>query len=443
MNRINPVTIVLMLVMVLAGFATMLSTQMQSSVPALAMVYVVVILTLGWTKPYYVLLLSMASAPFVMNVSGTGALKFSLTEINILLLSVTMLGKLILTQRLVSIGKLALPVVLYLAIAAISSVQGGIESADIIALLQTAIFCYLCPLLAINAKLSPEQNRNLLLGYAIACLFLAAIQLAFGVGNQVFGIHKNNMGQNLATGLVVWICLWMDSYRGWWTRFTVPAMLVTLLGLFITLSRGAWVGAVVGLILIALLNRRFVFLVRVLALAVPVITVMWIYLPDDSKEYATGVDSKFNRNIAARFYSRDVALTAFKQNPVIGVGVSLRKQMDATNLLFVTLGESGILGLISFFTIQVTYIVLVVRLVKSIPRTDPRFFLIVVSPTLMAVRLAHGQFDHYWVRGATTMAWVSVGVVLAIAADEKRRILRLRTRGLEVASRSVLESGTL
>jgi O-antigen ligase len=443
MNRINPVTIVLILVMLLACFTTLLSTQMQSAVPALAMVYVIVILTLGWTKPYYVMLLSMASAPLVMNVSGTGALKFSLTEINILLLSITMLGKLFLTQRLLSIGKLATPIAIYLAIAAISSMQGGVVSADIIALLQTAIFCFFCPLLAINAKLTPQQNRNLLLGYAIACLVLAVLQLSVGVGNKVFGIHKNNMGQNLATGLVVWICLWMDSVRGWWSRFTVPAMLVTLLGLFITLSRGAWVGAVVGLVVIAILNRRFVFLGRVLALAVPVIALMWIYLPDESKEYAAGVDSKINRNIAARYYSRDVALAAFKQNPLIGVGVSLRKQMDATNLVFVTLGESGVLGLLSFFTIQVIYIVLVVRLVKSIPRTDPRYFLLVVSPTLMAVRLAHGQFDHYWVRGATTMAWVSVGVVLAIAADEKRRASLLSSRRPVPAAVTVLESGTL
>jgi O-antigen ligase len=446
MNRLqalNPVTIVLMLVMLLAGFSTMLSTQMQSSIPALTMVYVVVILTLGWTKPYYVLLLSMASAPFVMNVSGTDALKFSLTEVNILLLSISMLGKLFLTKQLVSLGKLTLPVVLYLAIAAISSVQGGVVTADIIALLQTAIFCFLCPILAINAKLTPEQNRSLLFAYAIPCLLLAALQLSLGVGKQVMGIHKNNMGQNLATGLVVWICLWMDSYRGWWTRFTVPAMLVTLLGLFLTLSRGAWVGAVIGLIVIALLNRRFVFLVRILALVVPFIALMWIYLPDDSKEYAAGVDSKMNRNIAARFYSRDVALSAFKQNPLIGVGVSLRKQMDATNLVFVTLGESGILGLLSFFTIQVTYIVLVVRLIKSIPRTDPRFFLLVVSPTLMAVRLTHGQFDHYWVRGATTMAWVSVGVVLAIAADEKKRLRLLGSPPPLAASHSILENGAL
>jgi O-antigen ligase len=443
MNRINPVTIVLILVMLLAGFTTLLSTQMQSAVPALAMVYVIVILTLGWTKPYYVLLLSMALAPFVMNISGTGAIKFSITEINILLLSISMLGKLFLTKRLLAIGKLAIPVTLYISIIGISSVQGGIVSADIIALLQTAIFCLLCPLLAINAKLTPDQNRSLLLGYAIACLGLAALQLSVGVGKQVLDIHKNNMGQNLATGLVVWICLWMDSIRGWWSRFTVSAMIVTLLGLFITLSRGAWVGAVVGLIVIALLNRRFVFLLRVLVLVVPIIALMWVYLPDDSKEYAAGVDSKVNRNIAARYASRDAALTAFKQNPAIGVGVSLRKQMDATNLVFVTLGESGILGLLSFLTIQIVYVVLVVRLVKSIPRSDPRFFLLVVSPTLMAVRLAHGQFDHYWVRGATTMAWVSVGVVLAIAADEKRRHSLLRNPRLVPATLSVLEGGKI
>ena len=446
MNRlqaINPVTIVLMLVMLMAGFATMLSTQLQSVVPALAIVYVIVILSIGWTKPYYVMLLSMASAPFVMNVSGTGALKFSLTEINILLLSITMVGKMFLTKQTVSIGKLAIPVAIYLAVAAISSVQGGIVSEDVLALLQTAIFCFLCPLLAINAKLTPEQSRNLLLGYGVSCLLLAALQLSVGVGTKVFGIHKNNMGQNLATGLIVWICLWMDSLRGWWSRFIVPAMLLTLFGLFVTLSRGAWVGSVVGLIVVAVLNRRFVFLARVLAIAVPVIAIMWVYLPEDSKEYAAGIDSKQHRNIAARYVSRDVALAAFKHNPLIGVGVSLRKQMDATNLFFVTLGESGVLGLMSFITIQATYIVLVVSLIRVIPRNDPRYFLLVVSPTLMAVRLAHGQFDHYWVRGATTMAWVSVGVVLAIAADEKRRMLRLRSLGPDVSSRSVIESGKL
>jgi O-antigen ligase len=220
-------------------------------------------------------------------------------------------------------------------------------------------------------------------------------------------------------------------------------MFVTMLGLFVTLSRGAWVGAVVGLVVIALLNRRFVFLARVLALAVPVIALMWSYLPDDSKEYAAGLDSKTNRNIAARYYSRDLALAAFKQSPVIGVGVSLRKEMDATNLLFVTLGESGITGLVSFILIQFTYLVVVLRLLKSIPRIDPRFFLLVVSPTLMAVRLAHGQFDHYWVRGATTMAWVSVGVVLAIAADEKRGLWLGRSRRPVPLTASVFESGTL
>ena len=444
MNRlqaIRPTTIVLSLVVLIAGFATVLSTQMQSTLPSLAMVYVVVILILAWTKPYYVMLLSMTAAPFVMNLSGTGVLKFSLTEINILLLSIAMLGRHVLTRRLASLGKLATPVVLYIAIIGISSVQGGIVAADIIAVVQTAIFCVLCPLIAIYANLTIEQNRKILLAYAIACVLLSALQLFFGFGVFVIGIHKNNMGQNLATGLVVWICLWMDSARGWWSRFTIPAMLINLLGLFVTLSRGAWVGGVVGLVVIALLNRRMVFLARVLALVVPVIALMWIYLPDDNKQYAAGLDSKEFRNIAARFKSRDLALAAFKKNPGIGVGVSLRKEMDATNLLFVTLGESGILGLASFLLIQITFIVLVIRLVKSIPRTDPRFFLVVVSPTLMAVRLAHGQFDHYWVRGATTIAWVSLGVVLAIVAEEKKRLTLLPRRKSTFSIHSALEDG--
>lgn len=426
MNRlraVNPATIVLVMVMLMASVATVLSTQMQSIVPALAVAYAIVILAISWIRPYYVMLIVAASAPFVMNVSGFSTLKFSLTEINILLLSIAMLAKLFLSRSLLSLGNLTIPVMIYMAIVSISTVQGGVESADIVALLQTGIFCLLCPLLAINVKLSSQNNRNLLVVYAISCLLLATIQLSVGIGNQVFGINKNNMGQNLATGLVVWICLWMDSVQGWWSRLTLPAILVTMLGLFVTLSRGAWVGAIVGLLVLALLNRRFMFLARALAVMVPIITVMWIYLPDDSKQYATGIDSKEHRNIAARYTSRDIAMAAFNQNPLLGEGISFRKKMDATNLIFVTLGESGLLGLISFCLVQVVYLFVVIRVLRIVPRNDPRYFLLVVSPTLMSVRLAHGQFDHYWVRGATTMAWITVGVVLRIAAASNCRRL--------------------
>ena len=95
--------------------------------------------------------------------------------------------------------------------------------------------------------------------------------------------------------------------------------------------------------------------------------------------------------------------------------------MDATNLVMVTLAEGGILGFVLFIVALGTYFVIVVRIIRRIPPSDPRFVIVAASCAVMVSRLGHAQFDHYWVRGASTIAWASVGMVLAVYKTQTER----------------------
>jgi hypothetical protein len=127
-----------------------------------------------------------------------------------------------------------------------------------------------------------------------------------------------------------------------------------------------------------------------------------------------------------------------KESPFIGHGISIRKQLDATNLVMATLAEGGIVGFVLFLVVLWTFFAIVIRVARVLPHSDPRFFLIAASCAVMVSRLGHAQFDHYWVRGASTVAWASVGMILAVEHS-----LSVSRRRLSDSSAKSLESERL
>jgi hypothetical protein len=127
-----------------------------------------------------------------------------------------------------------------------------------------------------------------------------------------------------------------------------------------------------------------------------------------------GFDREKYDNIDLRYQNFERTSALIGKSPLIGHGISIRKQLDATNLITVTLAEGGILGFVLFIVPLGLYFKIVARLVREIPQSDPRFFIVTASCALMISRLGHAQFDHYWVRGASTIAWASVGMVMAV-----------------------------
>jgi O-antigen ligase len=249
---------------------------------------------------------------------------------------------------------------------------------------------------------------------ACSTVALAVIQVVAGPRAFAVGIHKNNMGMGLAAGLSIWLCAWFDPTRAWWSKYVVAAVGIVTVGLVFTLSRGAWVGASCALVSLAIMYGRLQLLFRTGLVIVPLVAIMWNYLPKEDRQYAASFERKHLNNIDTRYNNFDRSYALIEKSPLIGNGVSIRKQLDATNLVMATLAEGGVVGFVLFLIPFGVYFALVSRLVRVLPRSDPKFFIVAASCALMVSRLGHAQFDHYWVRGASTIAWASVGMVLAV-----------------------------
>jgi len=103
-------------------------------------------------------------------------------------------------------------------------------------------------------------------------------------------------------------------------------LLLLTAGLFFCLSRGGWVGALVGIILLMAMRREFKTLVKVTCAFVPLICICWYFLPDKSKDYTTGLSAK-NENIQMRYNSVEYAKERFESNPYLGVGWGCGRSM--------------------------------------------------------------------------------------------------------------------
>lgn len=430
MNKINGEGLAIVTLLVLTMVTTILSVSVGNLLIPVGLAYAVGFMMLTWHRLDIALGVVLILAPWVQDVSGgSGFAKFSAAELHIFLIAIVMVVRAVLERRPTSIGKLTGPVLLYMALMGVSSYQGGIEREDVVALFQTGIFCFVLPFLFMDRRVSWQSQRNILLAAACSTVILGLFQIAAGPKAFALGIHKNNMGQGMAAGLALWMCFWFDHFKAWWSKLVIPALGIVTVALVFTLSRGAWVGAGCALVALAIMYGRLRLLLRAILVIIPLVGVMWNYLPKEDQQYATSFDRKKYDNIDARYNNFEQTSALVAKSPLIGNGISIRKQLDATNLVMVTLAEGGIVGFILFLVPLGLYFKIVTKLIRDVPQSDARFFMVAASCALMISRLGHAQFDHYWVRGASTIAWASVGIVLAVersvSASSRQASLRL------------------
>jgi hypothetical protein len=256
----------------------------------------------------------------------------------------------------------------------------------------------------------------------IFSLPIAVLVIATG-SFSVFGLHKNSIGGSLAAGVIVLANLWYSQVSFTGKRYLIWLLLVLGGGLLISLSRGAWIGAIVGLTVSGLLWGRITLVIRTLLIAVPVLIVLWLLLPSEKREYATGFQAD-RWNIKMRMKTQENLQEIVTKEPVFGVGIGLRKQVDATNFLLVTLAESGFIGLVAMIGLFGT----IVRIGFRVSRSDTKNSLVLcgtLAVGLLACKVGHGMVDHFWGRGNGTVVWASIGVLLAA---EQKVVKRWRNR---------------
>lgn len=373
-------------------------------------IYALVFWIVCWRRPGAALLMIFASAPFQNDLSGTegaaGGLKFSFAEINLLLALPIFLAQ----HRRLSIGPLTWPVASYFAVGLVSSLLRWRGNVAITSFLQMFLFLVIVVLMFASLTPRAEDVRPALVALVGVGLFFATL-LILTRQQYVLGIHKNGIGGSMGVSFLVCLELWFHERAGWRKWALAGCMAAIAGGLLITLSRGSWLGTALGVALIFAMRRQWALMARAFVVLLPVLFVAWNSLPSNQREYATSF-GKDRGNIEARYDNLAFMQSQYEQNPLLGVGVGLRKQHDATNLVWMTLAETGVLGLLALTAIHAAFFAMVWRTQSRLDHGDPLFSLVAIGGALILARLGHGMVDHYWARGPTMMAWAGAGMAL-------------------------------
>jgi hypothetical protein len=375
---------------------------------AVALVYAIGFWIIVWQRPYIALVMIFALAPIQTDIGG-GGVRFSLAEIHLGLTLPLLLVRNWAYRKPLVMGPMMLVTGLFLLVCVFSSLQNWRGSVALVSLIQMVL--YMVVAVVIFASLAEDEKDFYpallgLVGFSVLWS-VAGIATSFGV----LGHNKNAIGGSLACALLVCFELWFAASTQKRKVGLVLAMAVITAGLVLSLSRGAWLGATLGFLFIVCMRRQFKLLLRTMVVMVPLVAVCWNLLPQEDKAYATGFSSE-RYNIRMRYESVDIARAEYEKNPLYGVGVGLRKEYDATNVQWLTLAETGILGLLAFTLVHLVLLRTVWSSQKKFVRTDPRYSALILGGALILYKLAHGSVDHYWGRGTITIVWAAVGMAM-------------------------------
>ena len=405
------------LVVALAAMA-LTALGLHNLVAAAAVVYVVGFWSIAWRYPGVALMLIFASAPFQNDLSGgdNGA-KFSLAEINLVLTLPLIYLRWLVLKRRPRVGPLLLPVVLYFAVCLFSSETHWRDSA-LISLVQMLL--YLVIVVAVFQVLAFEPKQywlayDVLIGVGVF-LSIAGLATKF----WFIGLNKNGIADSLTCAFLVCVEMIITAASPRRRKVLIAAMLMIGAGLLFSLSRGAWLGTIGGVVFIFALRRQLPKLLRITLLLLPLVALFWFALPQASRDYTTGFGQE-RYNIKLRYESIDLAEKYFYQSPVYGMGVGLRKDYDATNVLLMTLAETGVLGCAGFLLIHTAFYKMIWKAQKRIAPSEALFTLLCLGGALVLNKFIHGLVDHYWSRGALMVAWASAGMATRAYFDTQNR----------------------
>jgi hypothetical protein len=275
--------------------------------------------------------------------------------------------------------------------------------------------------------LTPKTARVALTGFlAVACVTAAL----WTVRSGTFSVdNKNPAGQFMVDAMLLSLVV----VRGW--KWRAPVVLLLILGILHTESRGAVLGAGLGgLVLLSL--RGLGTWRRTVGAIIPLVLVCvggYFVVPNSlqARVRSTFASDKIPAGIAAsnqlpgtlapgqytvqlRTIYRHEGIALVKQHPILGVGVgdyltgdpaNQTVTTDPHNVLLLDAGEGGVPDLALFLLMLAGTGFVIVRRRRFTPWAGPAL-------ALQAAILTHGLVDVYWVRGTPVIGWLLVGMAL-------------------------------
>ena len=405
-DRTDDVTLLstLRLIVLAASLLAVIATIHLFDRRVAGVVYLIIFELLGFVRLDLALALTFAAVPFQQDIGGL-PIKLSLAELNLVVLIVPLYLR---SRSLPVATKLIIPSAAYLAFAVLVTMS-KLDSVAVKSLIQMILYI----IVAVGVFANSQLNARAFVRCFDALVIITVPLCIAGIvtGFSAFGIHKNAWGASLSLAVVISFELLQTCgtpERRNWYRI---ALVILTLGLVLTVSRGGWLAAMIGVATLLSLRRDWQTLQRLAIAVVPIALIGWFLLPENLQEYAVGFE-KSRYNIQMRWKSIDLALHHFHQSPWFGVGVGLRKQYDATNVALLTLAETGVVGLFLFLLIHANMAWFIWQGHKLLERDSIAFSCFALGGALVAARLAHGMVDHYWSRGAVLAAWAAAGMAI-------------------------------
>jgi O-antigen ligase/polysaccharide polymerase Wzy-like membrane protein len=397
------------------------------SVPAAAVLYVPFYLVFCWFRPYAALALMWGEVAFPFNVNGmSGLANTAPAEISLCLAFPVFWMRSLIEHRRGVFNPVAPVVWIYYIICLMSTLVHWSGRDAIVSIGQMALYLTVAPKFFSSFISDRRQMFTAMYGLIAATTFVALTLLVLRE-DDVYGVHKNATGTFLSYTVIILAELWLlaataGRRRGWINLL----LLINFAGIVMSTSRGAWIGCIAGITVLLLARRQWAIFFRALLVVLPALALCWYYVPESQRDYALNF-SEDARNIKSRMDNAQFFYDHFIQSPVIGVGVGLRKERDSTNIIMSTLAETGVLGLISFLAIQITFLWIVFRAMRRVPRGDPDFTILVLGAALVLCLFGHGMVDHYWSRTQLPvwgMGGAAIGVAYArrYGGDPARRL---------------------
>ncbi len=337
-------------------------------------------------------------------------------------------------------GPALMPLLFFLLIATIGTLVNWQGWASLVSLSRMAVVTLGALLIFANADGRMKTFYRCVDAYLLGVLILAFIALFTFLGSGIkasmytLGLHKNHLGPAFGCGIVMSLGILLahrpSGTRRMWLLGTCAA---SAMGILLSLSRGGWFATSAGVLLLLYLTRNIRAFAAVLAVSVPVLAILWMTLPEESREYATEITGRA-KTVQTRIASIEEVLEVYRESPLIGRGVGLRKYIEPHNVLVLTLGESGLLGLGGFLAMVWGGITTFRRALRRCD-DEQRKTLLMVGLSVFVLTLCHGLMDVYWRRGVGFLGWAFVGMAAAFLQQRQKRTLPVSADGSELPAR--------
>lgn len=231
------------------------------------------------------------------------------------------------------------------------------------------------------------------------------------------GMHKNWLGFVLSFGLMALVALAVAETRRP-RGVTAAAGVLIASGLVLSGSRGAWVGTLAALAVVAALSRPALGWP---AASVAAVAVALILVAAPGNVFSAFDDPDPDTSAGTRVLTWSSGLETVRAHAALGVGAGNFRtvvkdrgaQVDPNNLVLLTWAETGVIGVVLLGGLVVATMRTATASARRRPHGEPVHRLAnLAGAGIFVASLAHAQFDMFWTRGVALATFMGAGLVL-------------------------------